>query len=251
MIGDAALARRLESFQADVAAELAKESLTVGEGKAVFGGIGSPVTQAIGVDGDVDRVESFFFERGSASIIQVTPWSSPEFLDQLTSRGYKFHEFENVFARQIDVVTQPANADIRIADDIDAWARVGAEGFATPEMSVDFLMEIFKPFATARHARCYLAYVDGEPAGSATMIVSPEKRVVGLFGASTRPQFRRRGIQAAFLQRRLADAANEGCDIAMITTLPGSDSHRNVARRGFELLYTKISMRLDIAARRA
>ena len=83
------------------------------------------------------------------------------------------------------------------------------------------------------------------------MIVSPEKRVVGLFGASTRPQFRRRGIQAAFLQRRLADAAREGCDIAMITTLPGSDSHRNVARRGFELLYTKISMRLDIPPSRA
>ena len=84
MIGDADLARRLESFQAAVGAGFGQEVLQAGEGTAVFAGVGSPVTQAIGVDSDVERIEAFFFERGSASIIQATPWSSPEFLKSLT-----------------------------------------------------------------------------------------------------------------------------------------------------------------------
>ena len=76
------------------------------------------------------------------------------------------------------------------------------------------------------------------------MFLSTQQRVAGLFGAGTRAQYRRRGVQSAMLQRRLEDAAEAGCDVAIVTTLPGSDSHRNVARRGFELMYTKINMRL-------
>jgi GNAT superfamily N-acetyltransferase len=245
LIGDAELARRLESFQAEVGAEFGQEVLRVGEGSAVFAGVASPVTQAIGVDSDVERIESFFFERGADSIIQVTPWSSREFLDALTSRGYRFHEFENVFAMSLGV-TPPLSStiEVRLADDLNIWTRIAAEAFATPEMSADFLEGVMAPLAQAKHARSYIAYIDGEPAGSASMFVSRERKVVGLFGAGTRPAFRRRGIQSAMLQRRLADAAQEGCDVAMVTTLPGSDSHRNVARRGFELVYTKISMRL-------
>ena len=79
------------------------------------------------------------------------------------------------------------------------------------------------------------------------MFVSPKQKVVGLFGAGPRPAFRRRGIQSAMLQRRLADAVSEGCTVAVVTTLTGSDSHRNVARQGFEVMYTKISMRLPAA----
>jgi GNAT superfamily N-acetyltransferase len=247
LIGDAELARRLEKFQAAVCAEFGQEILEVGDGRAVFAGVGSPVTQAIGVDSDVERIESFFFERGADSIIQVTPWSSREFLDALTARRYRFHEFENVFARPLSPArAQAESIDIRIAGDLKTWTRIAAEAFATPEMSADFLEEVMSPLAHAKSARCYLAYVDGEPAGSASMFLSTEQRVAGLFGAGTRPHYRRRGVQSAMLQRRLEDAAEAGCDVAIVTTLPGSDSHRNVARRGFELMYTKISMRLPL-----
>jgi hypothetical protein len=36
------------------------------------------------------------------------------------------------------------------------------------------------------------------------------------------------------------DAAAAGCDIAVVTTQPGSRSQQNVQRRGFDLLYTRI-----------
>ena len=53
------------------------------------------------------------------------------------------------------------------------------------------------------------------------------------------PAHRRHGIQNALLAVRLADAAAEGCDLAVIVTQPGSKSHQNAQRCGFHLLYTR------------
>jgi len=63
--------------------------------------------------------------------------------------------------------------------------------------------------------------------------------IAQLTGAATAPAHRRRGVQTALLLARLTDAAAAGCDIAVVTTQPGSRSQRNVQRRGFDLLYTR------------
>jgi ribosomal protein S18 acetylase RimI-like enzyme len=63
--------------------------------------------------------------------------------------------------------------------------------------------------------------------------------VATLCGAATHPQHRRRGVQSALLATRVRAAAAAGCDVAVVTTQPGSKSHENVQRQGFELLYTR------------
>jgi GNAT superfamily N-acetyltransferase len=85
--------------------------------------------------------------------------------------------------------------------------------------------------------RHYLALRDGVPAGGASMHVTGG--VAQLTGAATLPQHRRRGVQSALLSARLADAAAEGCDLAVVTTQPGSKSQQNVQRNGFDLLYAR------------
>ena len=47
------------------------------------------------------------------------------------------------------------------------------------------------------------------------------------------------GVQTALLTTRLSEAARLGCNLAVITTLPGSKSQQNAQRHGFELLYTR------------
>ena len=61
-------------------------------------------------------------------------------------------------------------------------------------------------------------------------------------GAATAPAHRRRGVQTALLSARLAHAAAVGCDIAVITTVPGSKSQQNAQRQGFDLLYTRADL---------
>ena len=46
-------------------------------------------------------------------------------------------------------------------------------------------------------------------------------------------------MQSALLRERLAIAVHRGCDLAVVTTQPGSKSQQNVQRQGFDLLYTR------------
>jgi GNAT superfamily N-acetyltransferase len=61
----------------------------------------------------------------------------------------------------------------------------------------------------------------------------------GLFGASTLPPFRRRGIQTALMKVRLQWLAQQGCTMAHIITHPGTTSQRNMERAGFRSTYTR------------
>jgi hypothetical protein len=49
-------------------------------------------------------------------------------------------------------------------------------------------------------------------------------------------------VQSALIARRLHEAAQAGCEYAVVSTLPGSGSQRNMERRGFQLAYTKLVM---------
>jgi GNAT superfamily N-acetyltransferase len=63
--------------------------------------------------------------------------------------------------------------------------------------------------------------------------------VAQLAGAATLPEHRRQGVQTALLRYRLFDAARRGCDVAVVTTQPGSKSTENAQRFGFALLYVR------------
>ena len=69
-----------------------------------------------------------------------------------------------------------------------------------------------------------------------------------LCGAGTLPAHRRRGVQAALLQARMAHAREMGCDLAVVTTQPGSKSQANVQRVGFELIYSRAILVKEAAA---
>ena len=48
-----------------------------------------------------------------------------------------------------------------------------------------------------------------------------------------------RGIQSLLFKWRIAVARAAGCDLAVVTTQPGSKSQENVQRQGFHLLYSR------------
>jgi hypothetical protein len=93
-------------------------------------------------------------------------------------------------------------------------------------------------FAFGPNMECYLARIENAVAGAATLAI--RDGVAGLFGASTLPAFRNRGVQTALLGTRLARAAEAKCDLAACLAQPGSTSQRNVMRKGFSVLYTRV-----------
>ena len=92
-------------------------------------------------------------------------------------------------------------------------------------------------FAGAEGFVGYLALRGGLVVGAAAMRTF--EGVAQLCGAATLPEHRRRGVQSTLLAARLAEAAGLGCDVAVVTTMPGSKSQENVQRSGFDLLYAR------------
>jgi len=130
-------------------------------------------------------------------------------------------------------------------EEFETWLDVVAEGSVHPdtqglpwheEFSREAIIEAERDSAAAGDVR-YAALRDGVIVGGATMRIA--EGVAQLTGAATAPAHRRRGVQTALLSARLADAAAAGCDVAVITTQPGSKSQQNAQRQGFDLLYTR------------
>jgi hypothetical protein len=251
-VGQAAVAR-----QRDGAAFVQE----IAGGVAVFTGPQSPANKMIGVgftgvpaDDALCAVEQRFQERQAPLRAEVSTLAEPEFAAALTRRGYVLQGFENALGRRLDAAdAEPldrlATLDLRIIEpaDFGAWVDVFVLGFLNPDLqglpgeplpSADVLKGILHEFADVPGLRRYALWVEGRMVASAAMRLD-EEGLAQLCGAATLPEFRRRGIQSAFFHRRLADAVTAGCDLAVLTTQPGSKSQQNAHSRGFGLLYSR------------
>jgi len=220
-------------------------------GYAVYCGPQSPVTQAIGLgldgpisDTEFNLLEHFYRSRNEAVRLEACPMADASLFEHLGERCYRVTEFSNVMARRLNgsedfsFFGQGITVDLVQPGQIDPWYLTVAQGFSEGAPVSQEILDVMKVFAMAPENECYLARVDGRIAGGATL--SLRDGVAGLFGASTLLPFRNRGVQTALLNARLARATRAGCDIAACLAQPGSSSQRNIVRKGFQVLYTRV-----------
>jgi hypothetical protein len=260
------LARRIERAEIDFCAVAGAPgshgrvtSLEIGGGRALFGRAGSPLNKVLGLglqgpvsDTELDRLETFYAARQSPAQVELCPLAHADVARRLAERGFMLQGFENELGIEIAAANGGpgghANAAVRVAPvtpaETGTWTRITAEGFAAAEhdpgappeaYTIDQLVPLMRQFLHPS-IRQYLAWVDGRPAGG--VATWTHDRILGIFGASTLPQFRRRGVQTA-ATRFVLDAAHEEADLAIATTAPGSTSQRTHERLGFRVLYTR------------
>ena len=117
----------------------------------------------------------------------------------------------------------------RSPDELDLWVMTVAQGFAENYPVTHEILSVMKMFAIVEDTQCFLARIDGRVVGGATLAI--RGRIAGLFGASTLPEFRNRGVQTALLHARLRSAVEARCELAMSLAQPGSHSQRNITPR--------------------
>jgi GNAT superfamily N-acetyltransferase len=266
LFGSTALADRIERVETQMitaATEAARQRvgdgvfvIPVSGGAACYAEEGSPLNKVVGLGfagipsaDALDEIERAFATRGTPTQVELSNLADPEIGATLTSRGYQLVSFENVLGRSLDgellQPVMPPGVEVRLSDDRNAWLGVVVDGFAQPDTEgvpshEDFpraIVENVERDIEQAGATPYLAFRDGVVAGGGSMRIS--QGVAQLTGAATAPAHRRRGVQTALLSVRLVDAARGGCDIAVVTTQPGSKSQENVQARGFQLLYTR------------
>ena len=265
---DAGLARRIERSEAGRMAAASEAAARRGAqpagfvtpiagGFATFADAGSPFNKIAGLGfgggldpAGLDDVERGYAARGSPVQAEVSSLADPAVPVTLTARGYRLVSFENVLGRRVgsgEDRSAPAGIEVSRADsdEFERWLELVLDGFAHADAEgvpshEEFLREVVaaaqRDFASTG-ALLYIARRDGTPAGGAGMALADG--IAHLAGAATAPAHRRHGVQTALLAARLADAGTAGCDLAVVTTLPGSVSQRNVQRSGFDLLYTR------------
>jgi GNAT superfamily N-acetyltransferase len=259
---DQALAYRLESAQArrmiayaQVIQQLHPDIQTgaeaVGGGYAIFSGEDFPVNRAVGLGlqglvnpAELDRVEQFYSRHNLPPRVDLCPLADLSLLILLGCRGYRLESLYSVLVYPLTdgaaSVAWPESIRISQAEPEEArlWLTTVAQGFEESESPPPETLDILAPNFYSDHTTAYFAWIEGQPAGGAAMLI--HEGVVELGGASTRPAFRQRGVQTALVQARLAAARAQGCDLAMALTLPGTVSQRNLERAGFRLAYTKM-----------
>lgn len=238
--------------------------ITVAGGVATFTGPGSPMNKVAGlgfggaVDADeLTSIEQAFHERGVPVQVELSSLADPAIGAMLTERGYILRGFENILGCSLPVPQRPAppnGIDIAVdqAEDMGPWLDVLVSAFMSPDEKGVESHESFDPkvlrsvmadMSSSQGIVRYLASRDGTLAGGASMCISGD--IAQMCGAGTLPEHRRQGIQKALLAMRLADAGAAGCEVAIVTTLPGSQSQENVRRQGFELLYVRAMLLLE------
>lgn len=226
-------------------------------GLAAFTGPGSPLNKVagLGFGGPLDeeqlaRVERVFHEHAARVQVELSNLADPAIGAFLTRRGYQLIGYENVLGHRLPATGIDPAADIAVqkagSDAFEQWLDTVVAGFSTPDTQgipsheaydQTVIRSIIADMSSTPGFVHYLAYRGGQIAGGASMCIG--EHLAQLCGAATLPQHRRRGVQTAMLAARLSDAARRRCDLAVITTLPGSKSHQNAQRHGFELLYTR------------
>jgi GNAT superfamily N-acetyltransferase len=253
---DRALAFRLEAAEAANGLAIARAAnrhnpaataQPFAGGTAVFGGVGSPMTHALGIglkgpvaDSELADMEAFFRDRGSACLIDLCPMADESVIRYVQSNPYRVIEFNNVLARPIDPAAHfevlPTVRSVA-PEDLHRWATVVATGFAEGAPPDEKMTATIA--GSCGESICFEAG-EGEPQAAAAMGI--QGTVALFYGDATLPSGRRKGWQSALIRARLAAARDRACDLAMVSVLPGSGSHRNYERAGFQLIYMRVNL---------
>ena len=271
IFSDKNLSQRLERAEArsnadfvETRARLQPESgaawIEVGGVYAMFDGVESPCTQTFGLglfdeitNVEMERLETFFAERGASVFHEVSPLAEPSLMPMLNERGYHPIELTSVMFREIGSALDNETAGnpliktrVISPDEVDLWAKTSAAGWATEHESLgDFMLNFGRISAQCAGAFPYLAELNGEPISTGMLFIHGD---VAMFaGASTIPEGRNNGAQNALLDARLKFAAKNSCALAVMGASPGSQSQKNAQKNGFNIAYTRMKWQLAAA----
>jgi len=272
IFSDRQLAQRLERTEARANASIVEAHcllqpasnatwIEVAGAYAMFDGEDSPLTQSFGLGlfgevgaAELTQIERFFGDRQVPVYHEVSPMADAALLEMLPTRGYRPVEYTNVLYRPLspDSHSTPGS-DSQVStrrikpEEGTLWAQTAAAGWSTEGREIgEFILQLGQIMVRSVGTESFLAELDGEPVAAAGLFVHED--VALLMGASTVPAGRRQGAQSALLAGRLRYAAEQGCTLAMMGALPGSQSQRNAEKNGFRIAYTRIKWQLEGAA---
>ena len=163
----------------------------------------------------------------------------PDLAARLSAHGLSGEEEEPILVLELEQAPSrllaPVTADVRRVSDADGLESVRRLLSEVWGESFDwFLPRMQRLMQAGTYVSIYLAYVDDLPACAGWIFFPRGSRFAGLWGGSTLPQFRGRGLYTALLAARAQEALARGYQFL---TIDASDMSRPIVEKhGFRLL---------------
>jgi hypothetical protein len=198
--------------------ECGSDAIRVAGADVVFDGPDSPVTQTFGLglfqplaSEHLEAIEGFFRTRGAPTQHEISPFAGTVTLQLLCARGYQPIEVSHVLYRPIELPIEPSarvgpstHISVRVIDHKEAalWSEVNVRGWTHEHPEFEpCIGDMGAVFVNRVNSPCFIAEIDGQACAAGALAIHEG---VALFaGASTIPEFRRRGLQTALLEARM------------------------------------------------
>jgi len=190
--------------------------------------------------GEIEPLVRWYRDNGIAPRFEILPRESDGELGRELSRlGLYPSAFHTALVRDAGPVADAGDVRLEQVTDaatMDAFLDAYIAGWKLPD-GAGFKRNVSAGWLDRPGWSLYFARVDGKPAAEGILYVRDS--VGYLADASCDPAFRRRGLQAALLARRIADAREAGADFVCSGAAYLSTSHRNMERAGMRILFNR------------
>jgi len=193
--------------------------------------------------GEIEPLVNWYRDNGVKLRFEILPRESDDALGRELSRlGLYPSSFHTALVRDTAPATPAVRADtvekVTDAAGMEDFLNAYIAGWKIPD-GEGFKRNVREGWLdrTRLGWSLFLARVDGRPAAEGILYVADG--VGYLADASCDPQFRGRGLQAALLARRIAEARGAGAGFVCSGAAYLSTSHRNMERAGMRILFNR------------
>jgi GNAT superfamily N-acetyltransferase len=190
----------------------------------------------------VADVIQFYQSMNIRACFMLYPTTLPtSFAGTLLRAGFELIDEEDAMIFKGETLILKVSPDVRIAevgaDQLDVWTRVLMRGYGLPEGFQDAVQEMFARVSRHDGSRFYQAYSHDSPVGSCLLFWFNDTATI--YTVATVPEFKRKGVATALINRAIADTSKFGCNMLYLLVERGSETERLYEKLGFVRVFVR------------
>jgi GNAT superfamily N-acetyltransferase len=207
----------------------------------VLGAYYPPTTSSESIDEEIETIKVFFLERNVPWIWWLGPNTQPpDMLRRLSAHGLTGHSPLPAMVAALPAKRTALEPDVivwqaRDRSDLESASKVRRAAFdLPPDFSFSYFEDMAEGWLRNDPSRLYLARTkEGPPASIGALILGEE--YPGVYLMTTLPEWRRRGLGSAILDRIMTDAASVGHQMMVLTA--SNQGYPLYRKFGFEHIF--------------
>ena len=163
------------------------------------------------------------------------------FADNLLKAHFELIDEEDTMVFKGEKLNNKINPDVQIAqisgDQLGTWTRVLMRGYGLPESYQGAVQEMFARVSHHEGSTFYQAYFHDNPVGSCLLYRLNDTATI--YTVATIPEFTRKGVATALINRAVADSSKFECDMLYLLVEKESETERLYEKLGFERVFMR------------